>query len=279
MEIFREVSKVKFSVLMSVYEKENPVYFLQAVESVMNQTVPPSEIVIVKDGRLTEKLEFVCKRLKDKYPDCLRYVPLEKNVGLGLALQKGVLECKYDLVARMDSDDISKPNRFEKQIKEFISQPSLEMCGGFIEEFSDSPTYIDSVRRVPLDKKGISNFAKKRNPFNHVSVMFRKESVIKVGNYQSFPLMEDYFLWVRMIMANCNMKNIPDILVSVRAGRSMTDRRGGWEYFLYEKRFYKELYKNGYISIGDLYTILFVRCMVRLCPGKIRGVVYKFFMR
>ncbi len=273
------IKEMKFSVLMSVYHKENPEYFLLAVESVIKQSVKPTEVVIVKDGVLTKDLENACEKLLDYYPKCIRFVSLEENVGLGLALQKGVLACKYDLIARMDTDDISKPERFEKQLKVFAENPNLAVCGGFIEEFSSTPQHIDSVRSVPLDKASIYRFAKKRNPFNHMTVMFRKQAVLDAGGYRSFYLLEDYYLWFRMIYCNYDMINIPHILVSVRAGKSMYERRGGFQYFLSEKKLYGIFLKKGYIGFFTYMFVLTVRFACRVLPKHIRSLIYTIYIR
>ncbi len=270
---------MKFSVLMSVYSKEKPEFFLEAVESVINQTINPAEIIIVKDGELTESLEEVCSILLHKYPSYIRFVSLEKNVGLGLALQRGVLECRYDLIARMDTDDISKSDRFEKQLKAFAANPSLAICGGFIEEFSNTPQQIDSIRSVPLNKEAIYAFAKKRNPFNHMTVMFNKKAVLDVGNYQPLLLLEDYYLWFRLIMHKQDMINLPDVLVMARTGKDMFMRRGGWEYFVREKKLYDIFFKEKYINIWQYMIVIFIRFMSRVIPNKIRFYLYYFFIR
>lgn len=270
---------MKFSVLMSVYYKEKPECFLEAVESVINQTIKPAEIVIVKDGALTEALEEACSTLLHKYSPYIRFIPLERNVGLGLALQKGVLECRYDLIARMDTDDISKVDRFEKQLKAFIENPEIVICGGFIEEFSNSSQDIEGIRCVPLDRASIYEFAKRRNPFNHMTVMFRKQAVLDAGNYQSFLLLEDYYLWYRLILKKYSMMNIPDILVSVRADEGMIERRGGLSYFEKESRLYKLFYNDKYITLFELILVLFIRFWGRICPGKLRRIIYAYFLR
>ena len=272
-------NKMKFSVLMSVYHKENHIYFQQAVESVIQQTVKPTEIVIVKDGKLTRELEFICNQLMHKYPRYIRFISLKENVGLGLALQKGVLECKYELIARMDTDDISKSDRFEKQLKAFQDNTELSICGGYIEEFSDSLQQIDSIRCVPLGNKSIYAFSKKRNPFNHMSVMFKKKDVLEAGNYQPFHLLEDYYLWFRMIMLNKQMLNLPDVLVSVRAGDDMIFRRGGWRYFKNEKKLFDEFLQQRYISIYEYLYIIIVRLISRIIPNFVRGKIYNIFFR
>ena len=269
----------KFSVLMSVYRKENPSWFRDAVESIVRQTAIPSEILIVQDGSLTPELYHVCNELKETYPNIIHYLPLAQNVGLGLALQKGIIGCENELIARMDTDDIARPNRFELQLKAFEENPNLSVCGGFIQEFDREPSDGNHIRKVPLTQSDIVNFAKKRNPFNHMTVMFKKSAILEVGNYQTFPLLEDYFLWFRMIMAGKSMMNLPVVLVDVRGGNSMISRRGGLKYFKDELRLYRCFHKAEYISIWEMAEGTIPRLAVRLLSSNMRRIVYKLFLR
>lgn len=268
-----------FSVLMSVYKSEKPRYFKTAVDSVINQSVRPSEIVIVQDGKLTNELYSVCDELKRSYEDLIKYVVLEKNVGLGKALQIGVENCKYELIARMDTDDIAKKDRFELQLSEFKKNSELGLCGGIIEEFSDSPDNVNSTRKVPLTCDAIYAFAQSRNPFNHMTVMFRKSTVLKAGNYQTMHLCEDYYLWYRTIKNNVKMCNLPNVLVSVRADNKMFERRGGWKYFLSEYKLQKKFLESGFISTNVFILNILTRFLVRILPNKIRCFFYKKVVR
>ena len=185
---------MKFSVLMSIYKKEEPKYFSEALESVLNQTVMPNEIVIIEDGILTKELQDVIIKYKEKYPDIIKNYPLKENKGLGLALNYGVTKCKHNLIARMDTDDIALPTRFEKQLEIFEKNPSYDIVGGNILEFAEG-TNITNTRIVPEKKEEIYKYAKKRNPMNHVTVMFKKDTILEVGNYENLPYFEDYYLW------------------------------------------------------------------------------------
>ena len=275
----KDLPKTPFSVLMSVYKKEKPEYFQMAVDSVMEQTYKPSEILIVQDGPLTEELYAVCNNLKRKYKELVRFVQLEKNVGLGLALQHGVKECKYDLIARMDSDDISKKERFELQVRQFENHSDLAICGGYIEEFNDRPDLIQTVRRVPLTESDIYEYTKLRSPFNHVTVMFKRQVILAVGNYQPFLLLEDYYLWYRLVSKKYHTKNLPIVLVSVRADEGMIARRGGLSYFVREAKLYKKFYENEYINLIELVFALCSRFMGRACPPSVRSFLYQTFLR
>lgn len=265
----------KFSVLMSLYIKEKPEYFIQCMDSILNQTIKPDQIVIVKDGPLTENLENVLKQYMVDSPTLYTIVPLEKNVGLGLALAEGIKHCRNNLVARMDTDDIAAKNRFEIQLKEFEDDPQLDICGSNILEFEENIKNIVSKRVVPLDDVSIKKYQKRRDAFNHVTVMYKKDMVLKAGNYQSCLLMEDTLLWVHMILAGARCKNIAEPLVYVRVGKDMYDRRGGWSYYKKYKTGRKKVYETGYISIVDYEMTCIVQLIVALIPESWREFVFK----
>lgn len=265
----------KFSVLMSLYFKEKPQYLCECLDSVLDQTCPPDEIVIVKDGPLTEELENVLSSYIEKKPDLYVIVPLETNQGLGLALAEGILHCKNELVARMDTDDICRRDRFEKQLAEFAKNPDLDICGSHIAEFEETVENIVCKRTVPLDDASIKAYQKKRDGFNHVSVMFKRSAVLRAGNYQSCLLMEDTLLWINMITTGAKCKNVDDDLVFVRIGKDMYERRGGLSYFKKYKEGRKKVRATGYIGVWDYYYTLFVQLVVCLIPNKIRGFVFK----
>lgn len=265
----------KFSVLMSLYAKEKPEYFRQALESVLCQSMPPDEIVIVKDGPLTEGLEQVISEYRDKAPELYTIVPLETNRGLGFALAEGITHCRYELVARMDTDDVSMPDRFEKQLAAFESDPLLDICGGQILEFEGEPENIVAVRRVPLADEEIKRYQKRRDAFNHMTVMYKKSSVLRAGNYRSALLMEDTLLWVNMILIGAKCRNLDCCLVYVRIGLGMYERRGGLDYYKKYRLGRKAVRKTGYISAFDHYYTLAVQFAVAVMPNKLRGFVYK----
>jgi glycosyltransferase involved in cell wall biosynthesis len=195
----------------------------------LNQTFLPKEIILVRDGVVPLELQVVI----DSYVsnNLFTYLPLTTNVGLGEALNIGLSKAKYDLIARMDSDDIALPNRLEKQIECFINDPKLTVSGGQIKEFDSYPSKILYSRNVPLDDKEIRLFLKKRNPFNHMTVMFKKENVLKVNGYKDFYFLEDYFLWCRLSLEENKFSNLFDTLVLVRRNIDTLKRRGGIKYF------------------------------------------------
>lgn len=268
----------QFSVLMSLYAKEKPEYLVECLKSVMSQTVLPSEIVIVKDGPLTEELEKTLDNFVKVNPSLFVFVPLEKNVGLGLALREGVTHCKNDLIARMDTDDIAREDRFSIQLAEFEKDPDLDICGSHIIEFEGDVVNEVAKRTVPLLDKDIKKYQKRRDGFNHMTVMYKKEAVLKAGNYQSCMLMEDSLLWVNMFMSGAKAMNVDDYLVYARVGKDMFERRGGLAYYRKYKQARKRIRKTGYISFWDYRYTLLVQFFISIMPNKLRGWVFKKFL-
>ena len=219
----------KFSVLMSVYIKENPAFLEEAVESILHQTLQPSEVVIVEDGPLTPELYQVLEELEAQSSIPIKRCLLEQNRGLGLALKYGVTQCQYDVIARMDTDDIAVEDRFEQQF-ELMGTENLDLLGGHIAEFIDQPDEIVSYRRVPIKHEDIIVYQRMRSAFNHMTVMFKKEMVLKAGNYEDGLYMEDDLLWLNMISAGARTGNVDQILCKVRVGAGMFERRGGFRY-------------------------------------------------
>lgn len=265
----------KFSVLMSLYIKEKPEYFRACMDSILSQTILPNEIVIVKDGPITEELDAILNEYVESNPSLYTIVSLETNQGLGLALAEGILHCKNELIARMDTDDVCRKDRFELQLAEFQKNPQLDVCGSHIVEFENDVNNIVAQRKVPLTDEDIKEYQKRRDGVNHMTVMYKKSKVLEAGNYQSCMLMEDTYLWVRMILAGATFMNIDDSLVYARIGKDMYERRGGWAYFKKYKQGRKKVRETGYISAWDYYYTLLVQLIVALIPNKLRGWIFK----
>ena len=268
----------KFSVLMSLYIKEKPEYFCECMDSILNQTVKPDEIVIVKDGPLTDRLEAALLEYISRSPELYTVVPLEKNVGLGGALREGMLHTKNELVARMDTDDIARSDRFERQLREFRMDEELDICGGQVDEFEGNAENIVAVRRVPISNSDIKKYQKRRDAFNHMTVMFKKSAVLRAGNYQPCPLMEDTILWVNMILSGAKCKNIDESLVYARVDGGMFGRRGGFEYFKKYREGRRRVRETGYIGFFDYYSTLAVQLAVALMPNRLRQWAFKRFL-
>ena len=196
-----------------------------------------------------------------------------------MALADGIPACTYELIARMDTDDIAREDRFEKQLNVFMMNPELDICGSHIIEFEGNINNILSRRRVPIEHEEISEYQKQRSAFNHVTVMYKKSSVMRAGNYEDCPLMEDDMLWIRMLISGAKCINIDDYLVYVRTGYAMIERRGGWEYFKRYKSGRKKILETGYISEWDYYKSLMAQLLVALVPKKIRLLIFTKLLR
>ena len=268
---------MKFSVLMSVYAKESPLFLKEALESLRNQTLPAAEIVVVKDGPIGGGLEAVLT----EYAACLplKTVGYEKNRGLGYALAFGLRQCRYDWVARMDADDIAVKDRFEKQIAYLEQHPEVELLGCATMEFTESENDARSGRRLPCSHEEIRNFLKKRNAFNHMTIVFKKQAVLDAGNYREAPGFEDYYLWVRMILNGVRTANMPESLVYARVGNDMIGRRIGFRYAKEEYRFYKKLRKLKFLSYAEFIKVICMRIPLRLVPKPVLAFIYKKLLR
>lgn len=269
----------KFSVLMSLYIKEKKEYFDECMKSMLRQTVIPNEIVIVFDGPITKELSDCVNQYTQDYPNWIKIIKNEKNKGLGLALADGVPECTYELIARMDTDDIARNDRFEKQLKMFIDNPDLDICGSHIIEFEGDISNVLSKRDVPLTHDEIAKYQKQRSAFNHMTVMYKKSTVLKAGNYEHCPLMEDDMMWIRMLLVGAKCANIDDYLVYARTGYAMIERRGGFSYYKKYKNGRKKILDTGYISNWDYYKTVFVQLVVALVPKKIRLFIFTQLLR
>lgn len=259
---------------MSLYIKEKPEYFRQCMESLLHQTVLPDEIVIVKDGPVTEEMDAVLAEYVAAHKTLFKIVPLETNRGLGLALAEGLQHCTHEIVARMDTDDIAVPNRFELQLAELDRWPAIDICGGHIIEFDEDPSEPIAERKVPLTYEEIVRYQKKRSAFNHMTVMFRKSKVLEAGNYQDCPLMEDDLLWVELIRFGARCRNVDEYLCNVRTNADMIARRGGLKYFGKYRRARKRIYKTGFISFWQYLQTNFIQFLVCIMPGWLRKKVF-----
>lgn len=271
----------RFSICTSVYKNDKPEFVRVALDSMLvQQSVKPGEIVLVQDGPVPYDLSHLLLEYKDKYGEVLNIIRLDKNGGLGNALKLGVENAKYDIIARMDSDDICLPDRFEKQLAYLESHPECDIVGGQMTEFIDTPANIVGKREVPLTNEEIYQYMKSRCALNHVTVMFRKASVLRVGNYQDWFWNEDYYLWVRMMMAKCQFANIPDVAVNVRSGADQYARRGGMKYFKSEAGIQKLMLDNGLVSWPRYAYNVFGRWCVQVAmPNWLRGFAFQKVFR
>ena len=267
-----------FSVLMSLYYKERPDYLRQSLDSVFNQTLPPDEVIMVEDGPLTDELYRVLDEYGSIHPE-LKRIPLPVNGGLGKALNEGLKHCSHELVARMDTDDIALPYRFEKQMMTFSDYPDADVVSCWIDEFENVPSNIVSTRKLPEFPYELFKYGKKRCPVNHPAVVFRKSAVLFAGGYRHFPLFEDYFLWVRLLLNGARIYNHQESLLLFRSSPDMFKRRGGFKHAIEEIRFQNSIRKIGYIGYPRMYMNIIIRFTTRIVPNYVRSFIYKKILR
>ena len=268
---------MSFSVLMSVYAKEQPKYLSLALESVFGQSLPPDEVILVEDGKLTEGLYGVIEQQQKLHPE-LRAVQLEENKQLGRALGIGLGYVSLDLVARMDSDDIAVRERFEIQCGYMESHPEVAAVGGYIREFDDSGNWA-KVKEMPLGDLEIEKYMRYRNPLNHMTVMFRKEAVMQAGNYRHFPFLEDYYLWARMCARGAKLANIPKVLVQARVSGNLFQRRGGLAYCRRYLKFRGIQRELGLTGLREYLVGCVLSIAISLQPSWLRKRVYGLILR
>lgn len=265
---------MKFSVLMSIYFKENPAWFNRAMQSIWDeQIVKPNEIVLVQDGPLTPVLDNMISIWRNKLGNILKCIPLENNVGLGDALNIGLQYCSNELVARMDTDDIAISDRFEKQLA-ILQQGHIDICSSWITEFDVDQSIITGTRILPEHHADIANYAKLRSPINHPAVMYKKTAIIKAGGYKKMMWFEDYYLWARMLLAGSIFYNIQEPLVHMRAGQGQIERRSGNAYAKSELILLKEFREIGFLTNYEFIKAVVLRIPIRLAPKNIIGLVY-----
>ena len=267
-----------FSVLMSVYKGEKAEYLEMSLNSVFSQTLRSSEVILIKDGPLTPELEYIINSFEEKYTE-IRVLPFQKNRGLGKCLNDGLRVCTYDIVARMDTDDIARPERFEIEYNFLKEHPEYDLVGSWIEEFVSTPNEVISLRKVPQQSDDIYNYAKRRCPVNHPTVMYRKSAVLKAGGYLEKYFPEDYFLWIRMLMQGSKFYNISRPLLWFRYSPETVKKRGGWRYAKDELRIQLDIYRLGFISFPVMLGNMIIRFMTRITPYGIRKSIYRLIRK
>lgn len=265
-----------FSVLMTIYKNDNVDHLKEAINSILNQTLKPDEFLIVKDGPLRNETEDMLDSFKDP---CLRYISLKTNIGQSMALNIGINNCKHEIVARMDSDDISTPDRLEKQYNILKQNPSIDIIGTGILEFTNSPNDASKSRVLPNNHEDIVKYSKFRCPVNHATVMYKKSKVIEAGNYSDIFSVADYLLWIKMIKNGCNFHNIPEPLLLVRGGSEMYKRRSGLKYASAELQLQGLFYSLKHINLYEYIRNITLRFMSSMSPNFLRGYIYSNFLR
>lgn len=267
---------MKFSALMSIYAKEKPEYLDAALRSLVTQTRVPDEVVLVKDGPLTLELDSIINKYTahPDYDSRFKIISLKENVGLGLALNAGIEACSYELIARADSDDISLSNRFEQQLSYMEKHPNTKIISSNIQEYSEDMKQKLAIRSVPEEDADIKKFVRRRNPFNHMAVMYRKSAIQAVGNYEHCPYFEDYYLWCKVMGQGGEFYNFQEPLVHARTGESMIERRGGLGYAKNILHFQALAKQTGAMRYSDIIVNLGIRIPVALVPQKLRKFIY-----
>ncbi len=269
------------SVCMPVYYKEKPEIIKQGIESILKQTYMPKEIVVILDDPSSEQVENAIQEYKTKYQDLFKVVYIKRGVGIGAISRFGVNNCSCPYIARMDVDDIAIPTRLEKEINCFKQDGSLSVVGSNIAEFVDDVSNIIGYRNVPLNDADCKRYLKKRDPFNHMTVLMKKADVIKAGNYnEEIKASEDTCLWTDMYACGCKFMNMEEILVYARSGMDMYTSRRGKDTYSYVKRVAKHKYEVNLISYPMyLYLAIVNYIVLVMIPGKLRGFIYKYFLR
>ena len=271
----------QFSVITSVYKNDKAEFIRVALDSMLvDQEKKPDEIVLVQDGPVPEGTTVLLSNYQERYGERLNVIKLNVNKGLGNALKLGVENAKYDIIARMDSDDICLPDRFEKQLTYLEANPECDIVGGQITEFIDTPENIVGKREVPCSNEDIYRYMRSRCALNHPTEMFKKESVLKAGNYQDWFWNEDYYMWVRMMEQGCVFANLPDVLVNMRSGLDQYGRRGGKKYFDSEIGIKRLMLEKGMITRKEFVINYVERFIIQLLlPNSVRGWVFRTFAR
>ena len=268
-----------YSVLTTVYKNDNPLYLKNSIDSMLNQTIVTDDYVVVADGPLSQELEEVISSYSTKY-NIFHIVRLEENSGLGIALRTGLLECKNELIARLDSDDISVPERCEIQLKAFEEDPELAIVGSDMYEFDDTPDVVKDIKRMPTTTKQIYSYGKRRNPFNHSSVMYKKSVVLAVGNYSTMRRSQDIELWSKIIYKGYKTKNINQPLIYFRTdGAQRIRRKRKWSNVKSDLKIFKQNYKMGYASLFDYWYVCVYQTAFYLMPEKLAGKLYMKLFR
>ena len=261
----------QYSVLMSVHAGEAPDFLRQSIESILRQTLPTDDFVLVCDGPLTAGLDAVIR----DFPQ-LRVVRLPRHMGIAAALNEGLSRCRHEFVARMDSDDISLPHRCRLQLEHLLAHPQTAILSAAVMEFEESPAAVTGQRVLPSDNGDILRFSKKRNPFNHPAVMYRKSAVIHAGGYfDRFPGFEDYDLWVRMLRAGSRGENLREPVLYMRAGDALYRRRRGPKYALNLLLFHRELRRCGWSTTADFLSAALPHAVLCLLPLPLLRRVYR----
>jgi glycosyltransferase involved in cell wall biosynthesis len=269
----------EYSVLMSVYDQELPENLNQSLESMLKQSYPPSDFVLVCDGKLTNALDVIVKSFQDEYRGIFRIVRIDENVGAGMAVNKGIKACRCDYIVRMDSDDVSLRGRCLKEMVMFAMDKDLDIVGSYVEEFDDLTDKTLALKKVPLMQDDILNYSRRRNPFNRQTVAFRKSKALEIGGYSDLKLCEDYDFAVRMLAGGAKGQNLPEVLVRYRVSESTPEIRRSWRLTKGFIRVRWKLFTEGYIGFRDFFPPCFLQLILFILPMRFTRWFYRKFLR
>jgi glycosyltransferase involved in cell wall biosynthesis len=262
-----------FSLLVSVYDGDRPDYLRRALRSAVDdQTVRPDQVIVVRDGPVRDELAGCLDEFARRSPVPVTLVPLPRNSGLGPALDRGVAASWFDVIARMDADDVAMPHRFEVELP--LIQDA-DIVGAGLLEFVEDTDHIVGQRTPPTDPLQIRRYARMHDPFNHPTVVYRRKAVLAAGGYGDLPLMEDYALFARMLAGGARAINVAEPLVFYRVGAQAFKRRGGAELLRSELRLQREFRRRGFTTPAEYVRNVLVRGGYRLIPWWCRRAVYK----
>ena len=268
-----------YSVMMLVYFKADPTEFDMAIRSMMEQTLPPDEFVLVCDGPLNAELDAVVKKYEDAYPDIFNVVRIEMKIGIGPCANRGLNECHNEIVVRMDADDIAVPTRCARQIAEFIKDPTLDIVGGYIVEFEEGKEDSGLVREVPLEHDELLKYAQRRIPFNNVTVAMRRSRALAVGGFFSLARGEDYDLYCRMLINGAKGKTLPKVLVRCRVNQDAYARRRQWSHTSSLINVRWQLYRRGFSTFSDFLVMSASHVAIMLLPTSFTKWLYSRHLR
>lgn len=266
------------SVVMALYNNDNPEWLKQAIESILNQTTKSNNIVIVRDGTIPEELEKILRAYDDRYKE-ISIVRLEDNVGAGQARNEGVKHAKHELVAIMDADDISLPNRFELQLAEFKKNPELALVGGQIAEFENTPDNVVGYRKVPTEYDAVRKFARHRSPINHVTIMFKKTAFLAVGGYPKMTRAEDYYMISSLLARSYLICNLQTSIVNCRTSSDNIRRRKTWRNVHENIVSRWKIHKLGTMSLADFCMSSLGQIVLLIMPSSTAKALFKVLLR
>lgn len=269
----------KFSVLMPIYIHEKDDELRTAIDSVINQTLPPDEILIIADKDIPQNTRDILNEYKSKYPEIFNPLVLDRDANLGEARVISIEKAKYNIIANMDSDDISKPDRFEKQMNFMKENQDIDVVGTWIEEFEGNPDNIYAIRKLPLTNEDLYKYCKLRSPINNMTIMAKKMSIIDAGNYATFTGFEDFELWGRMLKKGYKLANIAECLVKARAGKNLVKRRRGIQVFKRELAVYKRFYEYKFVNKFEFMKAISLKLILHIIPNWFREYIYNNYLR